>query len=58
MSREKVTTEEWIMAAMDCIYGRLSQSEAAKRLGVGESSVRDWVKRYKANRESAFQKQE
>ena len=58
MPREKVTIEERVTAAKDCVEGRLSQSEAARRLGVNESAVRGWVKRYKANGELAFQKQE
>ena len=58
MPREKVTIEERVTAAKDCVEGRLSQSEAARRLGVDESAVRGWVKRYKANGERAFQKQE
>ena len=40
MPREKVTIEERVTAAKDCVEGRLSQSEAARRLGVNESAVR------------------
>ena len=58
MPREKVTPEEKAMAAKDCAEGRLSQTEAARRLGVDKSTVREWVQRYKANGASAFQKQE
>ena len=54
MPREKVTPEEKAMAAKDCTEGRLSQTEAARRLGVDESTVREWVQRYKANGASAF----
>ncbi len=46
MSREKVTAEERIAAAKACIEGKISQSEAARRLGVDERSVGIWVKRY------------
>ena len=54
MPREKVTPEEKAMAVKDCAEGRLSQTEAARRLGVAESTVREWVQRYKANGASAF----
>ena len=54
MPREKVTPEEKAMAAKDCAEGRISQTEAARRLGVDESTVREWVQRYKANGASAF----
>ena len=58
MPREKVTVEERIEAAKTCAEGRMSQSEAARRLGVNESRVREWVRRYRAQGVSAFQKQE
>ena len=54
MPREKVTVEERIEAAKGCTEGRMSQSEAARRLGVDESAVREWVARYKAGGEMAF----
>ena len=57
-AREKVTPEEKAMAAKGCAEGRLSQTEAARRLGVAESTVSEWVQWYKANGASAFQKQE
>ena len=54
MPREKVTPEEKAMAAKDCAEGRISQTEAARRLGVDESTVSEWVQRYKANGASTF----
>ena len=54
MSRKKVTVEERIEAARACARGKMSQSEAARRLGVDRSSVRDWVARYKVNGALAF----
>ena len=56
--REKVTVEERIEAAKACAEERMSQAEAARRLGVDESSVREWVKRYKAGGVLAFKEQE
>ena len=58
MSREKVTAEERIKAAKACAEGRMSQAEAAKRLGVTEAVVQGWVIRYKASGVMAFRKQE
>ena len=58
MPRERVTIEERVMAAKDCTEGHLSQAEAARRLGVDKSTVREWVQRYQASGVSAFQKQE
>ena len=54
MSKGKVRAEERIEAAKVCAEGRMSQSEAARRLGVDESAVREWVARYKAGGEMAF----
>ena len=58
MSREKVTAEERIEAAKACFEGKTSQSEAARRLGVAESSVERWVKRYAYGGSLAFRQQE
>ena len=58
MPREKVTAEERIEAAKACAEGRASQAEAARKLGVNRSSVKEWVRRYRAQGVSAFQKQE
>ena len=58
MSKAKVTAEERIEAARACAEGRMGQSEAARRLGVDESTVREWVSRYKAGGTLAFRKQE
>ena len=54
MSREKVTVEERIEAAKACAEGRISQTEAARRLGVGETTIRRWIARYRASGSSAF----
>ena len=56
--REKVTVEERIGAAKACAEGRMSQSEAARRLGVSHSEVTGWVMRYKAGGVSALKEQE
>lgn len=56
--RGKVTIEERIMAAKSCAEGKISQSEAARRLGVDYTTVREWVARYKAGGVLAFVEQE
>ena len=49
MSRKsRITAVEKIQIARDCIEGRISPSEAARRVEVDESSVRAWVARYEA----------
>ena len=58
MPKGKVTAEERIEAAKACAEGRMSQAEAARKLGVDEARVQEWVKRYKAQGELAFEKQE
>ena len=54
MSREKITVEERIESAKACAEGRISQTEAARRLGVGETTIRRWIARYRAGGSSAF----
>ena len=58
MSKEKVTVEERIEAAKGCAEGRISQSEAARRLGIAYQTVQGWVARYKAGGVLAFSRQE
>ena len=55
--RGKVTAEERIEAAKACAEGRMSQREAARRLRVDRTAVREWVKRYKAGGALAFREQ-
>jgi len=57
VSREKVTAEERLAAARACAEGRISQATAAKRLNVDESTVNEWVVRYKARGVTAFEEQ-
>lgn len=49
MSRKsKVTADERIATAKACTEGKMSQSEASRRLDVDESTIRNWIARYKA----------
>ena len=57
MSRSKVTAGERIEAVKACIEGRMSKAEAARRLGVNLSRVKEWVRRYKVQGVSALQEQ-
>ena len=54
MSRSKVTAAERIEAAKACTEGGISQSDAARRLNVDRSTVREWIARYMANGASTF----
>ena len=53
----KTTVEERIEAAKTCAEGRMSQAEAARRLGVDWTQVHEWVTRYKAGGPLAFKEQ-
>ena len=57
MSKEKVSVEKRMEAARMCADGRMSQAEAARRLGVDKTTVREWVSRYKAGGVLAFKEQ-
>ena len=49
MSRKnKLNAEEKVRIAEECIEGRISQAEAARRVGVDESSIRGWIAKYKS----------
>ena len=49
MSRKnKLNAEEKVRIAEDCIEGRISQAEAARHVGVDESSIRAWIAKYKS----------
>ena len=49
MSRKnKLNAEGKVQIAQDCIEGRISQAEAARRVGVDESSIRAWIAKYKS----------
>ena len=58
MTRAKVTAEERIEAAKACAEGRISQAEAARRLGISRPRVTEWVARYKVGGALAFKEQE
>ena len=46
--KNKLNAEEKVRIAEDCIEGRISQAEAARRVGVDESSIRGWIAKYKS----------
>lgn len=54
MRRIKVTPEGKLQAAKECAEGKYGTSEQARKLGVDDSTVREWVKRYQAQGVSAF----
>ena len=56
--RSRVTSEEKIQIARDCIEGRISQTEAARRLGIDRTSIRSWIARYEAEGSLGFVQEE
>ena len=44
--KTKIRTEEKIQIVKDCLEGRISQSEAARRVGVDWTAITDWKIRY------------
>lgn len=44
--RVKVKADEKIAVVEACIQGKMSRSEAVRRLGVGEKSLRSWLMQY------------
>ena len=56
MSRGKVSPEEKLVVAKACAEGRISQSEAARRIGVNRSNVREWTALYNEKGAAAFEK--
>ena len=56
MSRGKVSAETRLAATKACAEGRMSQSEAARRIGVNRSNVREWTALYKEKGTAAFEK--
>ena len=52
--KTKVSAEEKARIVQDCILGKLSRSEAARKAGVDEKSLRRWIARYEAEGSLAF----
>ena len=44
--RKRISAEERVRIARTCLAGKMSCSEAAKRIGVNEQTVSDWIRRY------------
>ena len=56
--RRKIPGEVKTKIAKQCIKGEISASEGARRIGVSEGDVREWVARYKEQGALAFREQE
>ena len=52
--KSKLSVEEKVQIVQDCIEGRIGQTEAARRVGVDESSVRGWIAKYKSEGSSGL----
>ena len=49
MSRKgKIEIEEKIKIVCECLEGELSQTQAAKIVGVHHETIREWIARYQA----------
>ena len=55
MSRGKISPDARLAVAKACGEGELSQSEAARRIGVNRSNVREWIALYKEKGAAAFE---
>jgi transposase-like protein len=47
--REKITIEEKIWLVEECLAGRMRGREAARRAGVGATTMQRWISHYKAD---------
>ena len=45
--RIKLTAEEKKVLILECLAGRLRMREAARRAGVGHSTMHFWISRYR-----------
>lgn len=46
--KKQLTAEERVQIVHEVIQGRISQETAGQSVGVGKSTIRNWVQRYKA----------
>ena len=56
MSRGKISPDARLAVAKACAEGELSQSEAARRISVNRTNVREWIALYKEKGAAAFEK--
>lgn len=54
MSRTKYTEEEKIRVARDYLAGMGSTQSLAEAIGAGKTTVKNWIKKYRAQGESGF----
>ncbi len=54
MSKAKYSVEERTRIAQACMAGRMTSSEAARRIGADGETVRDWVRQYETEGSAAF----
>ena len=54
MSRAKYTEEEKIQAAIDYLNGRGSYQSLAEAIGAGKTTVKSWVRKYRAHGKAGF----
>ena len=54
MSRAKYTEEEKIQVAIDYLNGRGSYQSLAEAIGAGKTTVKSWVRKYRAHGKAGF----
>ena len=50
----RIKSEEKIKIAQKCIEGKISITEASKQMGVGKTTVREWIAKYQAEGSLGF----
>ena len=53
-NKQKATMEEKVKLVRACIKGKMSQSEASRKAGVGRNTVYEWIAQYEAEGAAAF----
>lgn len=54
--RKEIDIEYKLSLVKECVAGRMRGREAARRVGVSETSMRRWISRYQAEGAAAFQR--
>ena len=50
----RIKSEEKIKIAQKCIEGKISITEVSKQMGVGKTTVREWIAKYQAEGSLGF----
>ena len=53
--RKELSLDEKVSLVEECLTGRLRMREAARRAGVGDSTMESWISRYRSEGISALE---